>query len=360
VDYATKLIVLLSVATAILLEAFLSARAWPNQLPLTIAAFFVTASSSLALAELSAAIVLFFVFLMPALLLLVHGDYSVYYGTIWLAALLGAIVPASVRRGWRFPARWKAPLVLWALTIALTWPIVAMRESDFNPRLLLNAYHLNRWDIEALRPIAIAWICDVASTLGMGLLWFDWLCCVFGDDEPRFRRRLLPVLAASWSITTLVGLYQFFGDMLFLNFGLFGALKRASGTMRDANPFGIVAALGGPWLIAAASLTRSRLFHALTIGGLVASWVALWAAGGRRALGGHCVRVRGVWGLGCAREESLLAPDPARTGRRWSPGDCVSGGCAVFRTRRARTDRAHAQHAGGFVGPRFSADPVSP
>jgi hypothetical protein len=284
VDYATKLIVLLSVATAILLEAFLSARAWPNQLPLTIAAFFVTASSSLALAELSAAIVLFFVFLMPALLLLVHGDYSVYYGTIWLAALLGAIVPASVRRGWRFPARWKAPLVLWALTIALTWPIVAMRESDFNPRLLLNAYHLNRWDIEALRPIAIAWICDVASTLGMGLLWFDWLCCVFGDDEPRFRRRLLPVLAASWSITTLVGLYQFFGDMLFLNFGLFGALKRASGTMRDANPFGIVAALGGPWLIAAASLTRSRLFHALTIGGLVASWVALWAAGGRSAL----------------------------------------------------------------------------
>jgi O-antigen ligase len=284
VDYATKLIVLLSVATAILLEAFLSARAWPNQLPLTIAAFFVAALSSLALADLSAAIVLVFIFLMPALLLVLHGDFSVYYGTIWLAALLGAIVPASVRHGWRFPARWKAPLVLWALTIALTWPVVVMREFDFRPRLLLNAYHLSRWDIEALRPIAIVWICDVASTLGMGLLWFDWLCCVFGDDEPRFRRRLLPVLAASWSITTVVGLYQFFGDMLFLNFGLFGALKRASGTMRDANPFGIVAALGGAWLVAAASLTRSRLFHALSVCGLGVSWVALWASGARSAL----------------------------------------------------------------------------
>ena len=283
-DYATKLIVLLSVATAILLEAFLSARAWPNQLPLTIAAFFVAALSSLALADLSAAIVLVFIFLMPALLLVLHGDFSVYYGTIWLAALLGAIVPASVRHGWRFPARWKAPLVLWALTIALTWPVVVMREFDFRPRLLLNAYHLSRWDIEALRPIAIVWICDVASTLGMGLLWFDWLCCVFGDDEPRFRRRLLPVLAASWSITTVVGLYQFFGDMLFLNFGLFGALKRASGTMRDANPFGIVAALGGAWLVAAASLTRSRLFHALSVCGLGVSWVALWASGARSAL----------------------------------------------------------------------------
>lgn len=283
-DYATKLIVFLSVATAILLEAFLSARAWPNQLPLTIAAFFVTALSSLALAELSATIVLFFIFLMPAVLLVVHGDYSVYYGTIWLAALLGAMVPASGRRGWAFPARWKAPLVLWALTIALTWPVVVMREFDFTPRLLLNAYHLNRWDIEALRPLAIAWICDVASTLGMGFLWFDWLCCVFADDEPRFRRRLLPVLAASWSITTVVGLYQFFGDMLFLNFGLFGALKRASGTMRDANPFGIVAALGGPWLVAAASLTRSRLFHALSVCGVGVSWVALWASGARSAL----------------------------------------------------------------------------
>jgi hypothetical protein len=284
VDYATKLIVLLSVATAILLEAFLSARAWPNQLPLTIAAFFVTALSSLALAELSAAIVLFFIFLMPALLLVVHGDYSVYYGTIWLAALLGTIVPASVRRGWAFPARWKVPLVLWALTIALTWPVVVMREFDFQPRLLLNAHHLNRWDIEALRPVAIVWICDVASTLGTGLLWFDWLYCVFADDEPRFRRRLLPALAASWSITAVVGLYQFFGDMLFLNFGLFGALKRASGTMRDANPFGIVAALGGPWLVAAAALTRSRLFQILTACGLVVSWVALWASGARSTL----------------------------------------------------------------------------
>src|SRR5262245_56726833 len=283
-DYATKLIVLLSVATAILLEAFLAARAWPNQLPLTIAAFFVTALSSLVLADLSAAIVLFFIFLTPALLLVVHGDYSVYYGTIWLAALLGAIVPAIVRRGWAFPARWRAPLVLWALTISLTWPVVVMREFDFKPRLLLNAYHLNRWDIEALRPVAIVWICDVASTLGMGLLWFDWLCCVFAGDEPRFRRRLLSALGASWSITVVVGLYQFFGDMLFLNFGLFGALKRASGTMRDANPFGIVAALGGPSLLAAAALTRSRLLHILTACGVIASWVALWASGARSAL----------------------------------------------------------------------------
>jgi hypothetical protein len=284
VDYATKLIVFLSVATAILLEGFLAARAWPNQLPLTIAAFLVAASSGLVLADVAATIVLFFIFLMPAVLQIVHGNYSVYYGTIWLAALLGAIVPVSLRRGWAFPARWRAPLILWALTIALTWPVVVMREFDFKPRLLLNAYHLSRWDIEALRPIAIVWICDVASTLGMGLLWFDWLCCVFAGDEPRFRRRLLPALATSWSITTIVGLYQFFGDMLFLNYGLFGALNRASGTMRDANPFGIVVALGGPWVVAAAALARSRLFYVLAACAMVVSWIGLWASGARSAL----------------------------------------------------------------------------
>src|SRR4029453_6354576 len=51
-------------------------------------------------------------------------------------------------------------------------------------------------------------------------------------------------------------------------------------------------------------------------------------------LGGRRVRVHGVWGLGCAREESLLASDPERTGRRCSPGDCVSGGWGVFFLRQ--------------------------
>ncbi len=284
-DYATKLIVLLSVAMAILLEAYLAARAWPNQLPITIAVFLISAIASLVLADVSTAIVLFFIFLMPAVLELTHGGYSVFYGTIWLAALLGTMIPASARRSWGFPQPWKAPLVLWALTIALTWPVAVMREFDFKPDLLVNAYHLNRSDIEALRPLGIVWICDVASTLGVGLLWFDWLCGAFGGDERRFRRRLLPALAGSWLITTGVGIYQLFGDMLFLNFGLFGSLHRASGTMRDANPFGIVAALGGPALVAAAALTRNRFFQVLAGCGLVVSWLALWASGARSALG---------------------------------------------------------------------------
>ncbi len=284
-DYATKLLVILSITTAILLEAFVAARAWPTQLPLTIAAFCAGAGLSFFFGELVVAIILFFSYLMPALLLVARGDYSVFYGTIWLAALLGAIVPRGMRWSWAFPVRWKSFLVLWALTIALTWPVVVMREFDFKPSLLLDMSRLSRSDIEVLRPFAILWICDVASTLGVGLLWFDWLCGVFLRDELRFRRSMLAALAASWLLTSGVGIYQLFGDMLFLNFGLFGSLERASGTMRDANPFGIVAALGGPSLAAAAALTSNRLFRALAACGLVVSWLGLWASGARSALG---------------------------------------------------------------------------
>jgi hypothetical protein len=285
VDYATKLLVILSIATAIFLEAYVAARAWPNQLPLTIAAFCVGAGLSVVFTELVVAIVLVFIYLMPGLLLVAHGDYSVFYGTLWLAALLGAIVPRSVRRAWAFPGRWKSFLVLWALTIATTWPVVVMREFDFKPSLLLDLSRLSRWDIEVLRPFAILWICDVASTLGVGLLWFDWLYGMFGGNESRFRRSILSPLAASWLVTSAVGIYQLFGDMLFLNFGLFGSFERASGTMRDANPFGIIAALGGPTLAAAGALTNNRLFRALAVCGMVISWLGLWASGARSALG---------------------------------------------------------------------------
>jgi hypothetical protein len=284
-DYATKLIVILSVAGAVVLEAFLAARAWPNLLPLTIASFVVAAGATFFVGELSTAVVLFLTYLMPAVFLVTRGDASVFFGTIWLAALLGTTVPKSVHAPWSFPARWKVPLVLWAVTIALTWPVVVLRELDFKPALLLNVSRLHRWDLEVLRPIWIVWTCDVAATLGVGLLWFDWLFQVFSGDETRFRRLMLGALALSWAITTAVGIYQLFGDMLFLNFGLFGALKRATGTMRDANPFGIVAALGGPSLVAAATLTGRRWFHVLAGCGLIASWIGFWASGARSALG---------------------------------------------------------------------------
>jgi hypothetical protein len=287
-EYATKLLVIVSLASAIALETVVMARSWPELVPLTLGAFVLAAAISLAFDEVSVAVVLFFAYLMPALIVAVHGKLLLYYGSIWSAAFLGAMFPRSVRSAWAFPGRWKGPLVLWAISIALTWPVVALRELDFTPALL-NITHLASSMVGGPPPLAAAWICDVAVTLGLGILWFDWLFLAFTHDEQRFRRRILAALAGSWAIATAAGIYQLFGDMLFLNRGLFGSLGRASGTMVDANPFGVIAAAWGPPLVAAAWLTPNRTLRVLALCGLLASWLGLWASAARTAFGTGCI-----------------------------------------------------------------------
>jgi hypothetical protein len=278
-ERVAKLLVIVSMAAAISLGAVLGSRVWTDLLPLTIGSFVAAACLSLVFEELSAAVVLFLTYLMPQLFTVLHGNFFGAYGTIWSAALLGVVAPRSIRRSWAVPDRWKAPLILWALTLAFTWPVVAFREFDFTLGLFRFAPYMSPGN-----GAAQVWVCDVAAMLGLGILWFDWLVDVFRRDEGGFRRWILLPLGASWAITTSVGIYQMFGDMFFLNQTLFGELGRASGTMRDANPYGVLAALGGPALIAAASLTRGPLLRVIAICGIVASWLGLWASGSRTAL----------------------------------------------------------------------------
>jgi len=257
---------------------------------------------------MSAGIVLFFTYLMPQLFTVLHGDFFWAYGTVWSAALLGVVAPRSIRTSWAIPGRWKAPLILWALTTALTWPVVAFREFDFTLGLFQFAPESSPGN-----GLAQIWVCDVAVILGLGILWFDWLLNVFIRDEARFRRWILLPLGVSWAIATSVGIYQMFVDMFFLNKTLFGELGRASGTMRDANPFGVVAALGGPALVAAASLTRDRRMRAIAICGIVASWLGLWASGSRTAFAAGLIALAFVtsamwsaWARHASRRTRLL------------------------------------------------------
>src|SRR2546427_325843 len=187
VDHITKLVVLTSMTTALVIEAVLMARGWPAILPLTIA--------TLATARLS-----------------VTG--------------LPGVAPRS----------------------------------------------------------AILWIMNVTLVLGTGILWFDWLYANFVGHERRFRIVVVGALAASWLATTSVAVYQLLFDVTFLNRGLFGFLQRASGMMLDANPFGVIAAIGIPSVAAAALLTpwKGRSATVLAVTGL--GWGALWASGSRTAL----------------------------------------------------------------------------
>src|SRR4051812_33927019 len=79
-EYATKLLVIVSMAGAIALETLVTARVWPALLPLTIAVFVVAAAISVVHDEACAAIVLAFGYVMPALILVVHGNLLLYFG----------------------------------------------------------------------------------------------------------------------------------------------------------------------------------------------------------------------------------------------------------------------------------------
>jgi hypothetical protein len=282
IESLSKLLVVVSIAGAVLLETFLTSRAWPGIWPLALLSFVASAVLGLLAEAASAAIALFLAFLMPSIVLAMRGDYFVSYECVWVAVLMGAIAPRSVRAGWSFPDAWKASLVLWALVVALTWPVVALRELDFTPALL-NLPRLPVSGAKVNAPAAITWICEVVGGVGIGILWIDWLFLVFKRDEIRFRRWILAPLSAGWAVAVAVGIYQLFGDMGFLNNGLFASLQRASGTMHDANPFGVVAALGGPAFVAAASLTGRPRDRAIASVAMAASWLGVWATAGRTA-----------------------------------------------------------------------------
>ena len=159
------------------------------------------------------------------------------------------MAPRALRSGWSVPARWRGALTLWALTVALAWPIVALREIDFLPAVW-NQQFVATSATSGPLSLTVTWTLNVATILGVGILWFDWLFAAMAGDAGRFRRFVLLPLAASAVAASAVAAYQVFGDLLFLNNGLFGGIGRASGTMLDANAFGAVEALASAGFLA--------------------------------------------------------------------------------------------------------------
>jgi hypothetical protein len=280
----TKLVVLASMTIAVVVEAALMRGGWAPILPITVAVLLLTFAVGLRFPASVAAFVLLFTYTCPALVAVLNGQFEIGYMTVWVAGLLGVILASGVRSGWAVPSPWRMPIVLWALTVSLAWPVVALREADFS-LLTLDIPRLSVTGPPGVPPLlAIVWTLNVALVLGVGILWFDWLFSAFSEAESRFRIVVLGALAASWVVTTAVGAYQLLVDITFLNSGRFGFLQRASGLMFDANPFGVIAALGVPVVAAVASLAswRGRTV-AVSVVATVA-WMGLWASGSRTAL----------------------------------------------------------------------------
>ena len=230
-------------------------------------------------------------YLAPGLLALGLGDFRVWDLTPWFAGLFGAMLATADPTRWHLPEPWRAPLVAWVLIVAASWPVVWLRELDFAPSVVGPADPANNGVGVPLGIVHLG-VYGVVLAHAFGLLWLDWLCATFPRrDAVRFQRVVLTPLAVGWGLATVVALYQAVVDIRFINPGHWVGLRRASGTLMDANPFGMLAALWGAIGVGMVLARRRRSAGPLPVSVvgfatlvLAASWYGLWVSGSRSAL----------------------------------------------------------------------------
>src|SRR5207244_4820596 len=99
--------------------------------------------------------------------------------------------------------------------------------------------------------LAAMGVANAAANQLVALLCIDWL---FGrySDEPgeAYARDVVYWLGLGCLVSVAVAFDQAVVDIGFLNTGIFAGTGRASGTLTDANPYGVITALWGPACVA--------------------------------------------------------------------------------------------------------------
>lgn len=228
--------------------------------------------------------------LSPALLRLATGREGPVLDLIWMAGLTGALVRAVSWRTWTFPPAWRVLAGGWALVITCGWPVLVAREINFRPVGLLDLGAINS-SAGLSAPRVVAWILWVVLVQLIGLLWLDWLMGRLARTRPDTTsddKGPLPlVIHGLWCAATaasLVAIVQGTVAIGFLSSPNWASLRRATGTMLDANGYGVLAAIGGP--VAYVALRSSRLHRRvpLAVAALAANLAGMWMSGSRLAL----------------------------------------------------------------------------
>ena len=183
------------------------------------------------------------------------------YQVIWLAALFGAIVARADGAQWAFPALWKLPLAYWALIVALVWPIVVARETDFRWSTMAEP-HVSNSGLGGPPAAVVLLVLNVALTHLLGLLSFDSFFRTFGTtDGGRFKRVVIAPLGVSLLLGAGLALYQGLVDISWLSGHQWPSLQRAAGGLLDGDGFGTLA---GFWSGTALTLANSSVAGLLT------------------------------------------------------------------------------------------------
>ena len=280
--------------SAVALQTRLGARDYGPLTLLVEAALAMGIVGALVAPGAATAIVLVWTYLAPVAMGVSIGRYNSTFILVWIAAMLGVVLASGVTRGWHLPPRWRWPLIAVALVVAVGWPLVIWRETDFNLALLDN-YRVPNTSQGVPPPVAAIGILDAAITHLLGLLWFDSLYARYPGATPqRFVRFVARPLGISSVLSCALSWYQGFIDLTFWGSGEWSEMRRASGTMLDANVSGMVAACWMTGFVALAGAWQGW-WRAMAAGaGVLLTFAAVWSSGSRTAL------LAGIVGTGFA------------------------------------------------------------
>lgn len=239
------------------------------------------------------AAVLLTCYLAPTVITLAFGPpYLAAYFTVWLAALMGLIAGSIDVTRWHLRPALRMALAAWGLMVAVAWPIVALREFDFAP-VAIWGWNVANTGIGVPPKLAALGVANAASTQLAALLCIDWAYGWYSDRyDQSYPREVVMWLGIGCLMSIALGIYQAMVDINFLNSAAFSSVGRASGTLRDANPYGVLAAIWGPAGVALVMALGASAWIAPVLV-LPVSWFGLWVSGSRNALGlgvvGFCV-----------------------------------------------------------------------
>ena len=295
---ATKLVVVASTIVAGLAELYLAAGGWRSLMPFTIAATVAAAIAAVFARAIAMRAVLFVVYLAPATFLFVHGDNHFSYEITWLLPFMALLLVDRRTADWSIPSPWRLPLAWWALVVAVTWPIIALREVDFS-RWLLGVVGVPNSVAGTSPELVLLWTLYVVLGHNLGILWIDALYRWYGSSATAaldsaqakkavalqvFRREIIVPLVAAAAISSMVGVYQATVDLGFLSGHVWPSMLRAAGTLMDANAFGMIVAMIGPAAVALAMRQGTRASIALSGLSLAIAFSGVWTSGSRSAL----------------------------------------------------------------------------
>jgi len=289
VERASKLIVVVAICAVIPLHLFVdTAGGWPIRtlaLAMAIAGFACARRWPTA----TPAAMLILLILGPALLtaILRVAALNVFY-TALLTGLFASLLPRIRLDRWTLPPSWRLLLGIWGLTLALGWPVMIVREAGVRLGTLRDTGALDSWTL-LTTPQVESWILYVVITQLVALVWLDWL---FANLEPRNLEpsdpgsRIPDPVHALWigaTLASLVAIYQGTVNIAFLSGGVWPGLRRAAGTLLDANAYGTVAAFAGPIAFVSIPHLHWRHTRSAQAAALAINWAGAWMSGSRTA-----------------------------------------------------------------------------